>query len=153
MASREALAASLPVVDIYPMDTRRAQLYLRLMASYWMVFGLITAFYPRLMGLFQTADGVSAGTEFSDHVWFHGGLDILAFCIILFALAREAPSPKVVGAVGVAALMPTLAIGYSIAATPYWSPLFIVAGVGCLAFAVWGLKLSASSRSEAERAG
>jgi hypothetical protein len=130
------------------MDPRRAQLYLRLMAAYWMVFGFITAFYPRLMDLFQTADGISARTDFSDHVWFHGGLDILAFCILLLAIAREAPSPKMVGAAGVAALMPTLAIGYSIVATPYWSPLFIVAGAGCLAFAVWGLALAASGRTQ-----
>ena len=126
------------------MNPRRAQLYLRLMALYWMVFGLITAFYPRLMDLFQSAEGVGAKTPFSNHVWFHGGLDILAFCILLFALAREAPSSRVVGAVGVAALMPTLAIGYSFLATPYWSPLFLIAGAGCLAFAVWGLALAAS---------
>jgi hypothetical protein len=126
------------------MNPRRAQLYLRLMASYWMVFGLITAFFPNLMDLFQTSAGVGAKTPFSDHVWFHGGLDILAFCVLLFALARETPSAKLVGAVGVAALMPTLAIGYSLFATPYWNPLFAVAGAGCLAFAVWGLVLSAS---------
>jgi hypothetical protein len=124
------------------MNTTRAQLYLKLMASYWMVFGLITAFYPRLMDLFQTTEGINAKTVFSDHVWLHGGFDILAFCVLLFALAREAPSRKVIGAVGVAALMPTLAIGYSFAATPFWSPLFLVAGAGCLAVAVWGLVLS-----------
>jgi hypothetical protein len=32
--------------------------------------------------------------------------------------------------------MPTIAIAWSIVATPFWSPLFIVAGAGCLAFAV-----------------
>ena len=124
------------------MESRRAQLYLRLMASYWLVFGLITALYPRLMDLFQTPEGVAAKTPFSDHVWFHGGLDIIAFCVLLFALSREAPSRGTVRGAGIAALLPTLAIGYSLVATPYWNPLFIVAGVGCLAFAVWGFLLS-----------
>ena len=30
------------------------------MAAYWLVFGLITTFYPALMDLFQTAEGVAA---------------------------------------------------------------------------------------------
>lgn len=130
------------------MNPRRAQLYLRLMASYWLVFGLITAFYPRLMDLFQTAEGVGAKTAFSNHVWFHGGFDILAFCILLFALSRESPSPRMIRAVATAALLPTAAIGYSFFATSYWSPLFLVAFAGCLAFAGWGAAL-ASSRSPA----
>lgn len=127
------------------MDASRAKLFLRLMAGYWLVFGLITTFAPGLMDLFQTPEGVSAKSAFSTHVWFHGGLDILALCVVLLALARETPSRQVVGAAGTAALMPTIAIAYSIVATPYWNPLFIVAGLGCLAFAVWGIALSAGS--------
>lgn len=124
------------------MDTNRHQLYLTLMAAYWLVFGLITTFYPALMDLFQTDVGVGAKTAFSDHVWFHGGLDIIALVIVLFALSREAGiSPRVLRAVAVAALMPTLAIAWSLLATPYWNPLFTGAGLGTLAFAVWGFML------------
>lgn len=128
------------------MDVARAKLYLRLLASYWLVFGLITTFAPGLMDLFQSPAGVAAKSAFSAHVWFHGGLDILAFCIVVFALAGEVPSARIVRAVGIAALMPTLAIAYSLVATPYWNPLFVGAGLGCLAFAVWGIALGAAKR-------
>jgi hypothetical protein len=38
--------------------------------------------------------------------------------------------------------MPTIAIGYSLAGTPFWNALFTVAGVGCLAFVIWGFVLA-----------
>jgi hypothetical protein len=111
-----------------------------------LVFGLITAFAPGLMDLFQSPEGVSAKSAFSSHVWFHGGLDILAFCIVVFGLSLGEPSARMVRAVGVAALLPTTAIAYSLAATPYWNPLFVVAGLGCLSFAAWGITLGARNR-------
>ena len=94
------------------------------------------------MDLFQTEEGINAKTAFSDHVWFHGGLDIISLCIVLFALSREAVSKNMLKAAALAALMPTIAIGYSLVSTLYWNPMFIVAGVGCLAFVIWGLMLA-----------
>jgi CHASE2 domain-containing sensor protein len=102
------------------------------------VFGLITTFYVRIMDLFQTSEGVAAGTAFSDHVWFHGGLDILALCV----LSTQPPSRTMLRAAALAALGPTIAIAWSLVATSWWNPLFAVAGLGCFAFAVWGFLLS-----------
>ena len=112
-------------------------------AAYWLGFGLITTFYPRLMDLFQTPEGVAAKTVFSDHVWFHGGLDIISFSILLLFLSRERVSSRMLRGTSLATLMPVLAIGYSYLATPFWTPLFLVAGGGCLAFSVWGFALAA----------
>lgn len=85
---------------------------------------------------------MQAKTDFSNHVWFHGGLDIIAFCVLLFALSATTPNKRMIQAVAVAALCPTIAIVYSLVATPYWNPLFIAAGIGCLAFAIWGFVLA-----------
>ena len=68
----------------------------------------------------------------------HGGFDILSVSILVFALSQASISRLMLRAVGVAAFMPAIAIGYSLVGTPYWNPLFIVAGIGCLAFAVAG---------------
>ena len=116
--------------------------YFLSMGAYWLIFGLITTFYVRLMNLFQTAEGVTANTAFSNHVWFHGGLDILALCVLLFALSTQPPSRTMLRAAALAALGPTIAITWSLVATSWWNPLFAVAGLGCLAFAVWGFLLS-----------
>ena len=125
------------------MNPKHSKLYLRLMAVYWLVFGLITIFYPKLMDLFQTDAGINAKTPFSNHVWFHGGWDILALVVLLLALARESSvSSRMLRAAALAALMPTIAIGYSLIATPFWNPLFLGAGLGTLAFAVWGFVLA-----------
>ena len=62
------------------------------MASFWLVFGLGTTFYPRMMQLFMTAEGIAASTAFSDQVWLHGGMDILAACLLLFALSTVPPT-------------------------------------------------------------
>ena len=123
-------------------SSKVSRTYLVSMAAYWFVFGLITTFYPKLMDLFQTEEGINAKSVFSDHVWFHGGLDIIALCIVLLALSREAVSKNMLKAAALAALMPTIAIGYSLVSTLYWNPMFIVAGVGCLAFVIWGLMLA-----------
>lgn len=112
------------------------------MVAFWLVFGLITTFSPGLMDLFQTPEGVAAKTPFSDHVWMHGGFDILSVCVLVFAISRLPPTSRTLRAVGVAALLPTFAIAWSLVATPYWNPLFIVAGLGCLSFGVGGFIFS-----------
>jgi hypothetical protein len=123
-------------------DSTKTKTYFTAMGAYWLVFGLITIFYPKLMDMFQTEIGVSEKTAFSDHVWLHGGFDIVALCVLLFALSRESVSHKIIKATAIAALMSTIAITYSIIATPYWSLLFIGAGLGCFAFAIWGFILA-----------
>jgi hypothetical protein len=133
------------------MESRRlARAYLVGAATYWLIFGLITTFYPKLMDLFQTPEGVAAKTVFSDHVWFHGGLDIIAFSIVLLFLSRENVSARMLRGTGLAALMPVLAIGFSYAATPFWKPVFLVAGAGCLGFALWGFSLARRVERDAE---
>jgi len=57
------------------------------MAIFWLVFGLGTTFYPRMMQLFMTPAGIAASTAFSDQVWLHEGLDILSVCLLLAALS------------------------------------------------------------------
>lgn len=116
--------------------------FLVAMAAYWLIFGLVTTFHPALMDLFQTREGIAAKTAFSDHVWFHGGLDILSLCVLLFALSTQRPSRTMLRAAAVAALGPTIAIAWSLAATHWWNPLFVVAGLGCFAFALWGFALA-----------
>jgi hypothetical protein len=116
--------------------------YFLSMGVYWLIFGLITTFYVPLMDLFQTPQGIAAKTAFSNHVWLHGGLDILSLCVLLFALSTQPPSRTILRATAVAALGPTVAITWSLVATSWWNPLFTVAGLGCFSFAVWGFLLS-----------
>jgi hypothetical protein len=132
------------------MTPKSSRLYLMCMSLFWLVFGLITAFYPALMDLFQTSEGVAAKTIYSNHIWSHDGFDIIAFCILLYTLAGEVPSRRMIRGVAIAASMPAIAIFYSYFSTPYWNPLFLVAGAGCLAFVIWGLAIS--SRPEINRA-
>jgi hypothetical protein len=115
------------------------KIYFIAMGAYWLVFGLITILYPKMMDMFQTENGIGAKTLFSNHVWLHGGFDIVTLCILLFALSGEVVSRRLLRATAIAALMPTIAIFYSLIATSYWNPLFIGAGLGCFAFVVWGL--------------
>ena len=67
-----------------PTASRR---YLIAMALFWMVFGLGTTFYPRMMQMFMTQEGIAASTASSDSVWLHDGLDILSVTVLLFALS------------------------------------------------------------------
>ena len=124
---------------------RPVKTYLVGMVLFWGVFGLITTFMPSLMDLFQTPEGIAAKTAFSDHVWRHDGLDILALCIVLFALSGTAVNARVLRAVALAALLPTIGIFHSLATTVWWNPLFIGAGLGCFAFVVWGFVLARKS--------
>ena len=120
-----------------------AKVYLTAMAAFWFIFGLITTFYPALMNLFQTETGISAVTVYSNHIWLHDGIDILAITVLLFALSRENTSRSMVRASAIVALLVTIAITYALLATPYWNILFLVPGLCCLAFAIWGFRLAA----------
>src|SRR5436190_18854441 len=117
------------------------KIYFIAMAAFWLIFGLITAFYPALMNLFQTETGVNAVTTYSDHIWRHDGFDIIAISVLLFALSRETASRNMVRAATIVALLVTVAIISSLVTTPYWNMLFLVPGLSCLAFAVWGFVL------------
>ena len=121
-------------------DTGR--IYLKAMAIFWSVFGLITTFYPKLMELFMSDRGKDATTAFSDQVWLHGGLDILSVAVLLFVLSTFRPTEIILKGAAVVALMPTAAIIYTLVATPFWTPLFLIPGVGCFAFAVIGFVLA-----------
>jgi hypothetical protein len=119
------------------------KIYFIAMAAFWLVFGLITTFYPALMNMFQTETGIGAVTTYSDHIWRHDGFDIIAISVLLFALSRETVSRNLLIAAASVALLVTIAIISSILSTPYWNMLFLVPGVSCFAFVVWGFILAA----------
>jgi uncharacterized membrane protein YdfJ with MMPL/SSD domain len=119
------------------------KIYFIAMAAFWFVFGMITTLYPSLMNIFQTEAGVSAVTNYSDHIWRHDGFDIIAISVLLFALSREIVSRNMLRATAVVALLVTIAIISSILTTPYWNMVFLVPGVSCFAFAIWGFMLAA----------
>jgi hypothetical protein len=116
------------------------------MAAFWFIFGLITMFYPPLMNMFQTEIGVNAVTAYSNHVWRHDGFDILAISVLLFALSRETVSRNMLRASAIVALLVTVAILSSLVTTDYWNSLFLVPGISCFAFSVWGFMLAAKTR-------
>jgi len=122
------------------------KIYFIAMATFWLVFGLITTFYPVLMNMFQTETGISAVTTYSDHIWRHDGFDIIAISVLLFALSRETVSRNMLIAAASVALLATLVIISSLFTTPYWNMLFLVPGVGCFAFVVWGYMLVAKTK-------
>jgi hypothetical protein len=119
------------------------KVYFVAMAAFWLVFGLITTFYPALMNMFQTETGINAVTTYSDHIWRHDGFDIIAISVLLFALSRETVSRNILWAAITVAMLVTVAIMSSILTTPYWNMLFLVPGLVALAFAVWGYMLAA----------
>ena len=122
------------------------KIYFIAMAAFWLVFGLITTFYPSLMNMFQTETGISAVTTYSDHIWRHDGFDIIAISVLLFALSRETVSRNLLIAAASVALLATIAIISSILSTPYWNMLFLVPGISCFAFVVWGFMLAAKAK-------
>ena len=122
------------------------KIYFSAMAAFWLIFGLITTFYPALMNMFQTESGINAVTNYSDHIWRHDGFDIIAISVLLFALSRETVSRNILRATAVVALLVTIAILSSIISTPYWNMLFLVPGLSCLAFVIWGLRLASKAR-------
>lgn len=136
---------------MYNTSTKTTRLYLICLTVFWLVFGLITTFYPRLMDLFQTEEGVKAKTAFSNHIWRHDGLDIIAVCILLFSLSQQTTvSQNLIRAAALATLMPAIAIAYSLIATPYWNPLFIAAGLACVVFVIWGFVLASRDNGSAK---
>lgn len=122
------------------------KVYFLAMAAFWFIFGLITTFYPALMNLFQTEAGISAITDYSIHVWFHDGLDIISISVLLFALSRETVSRFTIQAAAVVALLVAFGIANSLLTTPYWNMMFLVPGVSCLAFSIWGFMLASRTR-------
>jgi hypothetical protein len=122
------------------------KLYFTSMAAFWLIFGIITAFFPQLMNLFQTEEGISAVTTYSDHIWRHDGLDIIAISVLLYALSRENASRNMLTAAAIVASLVTLAIISSLLTTPYWNMFFLVPGVSCFAFAVWGFMLASKAK-------
>ena len=120
-----------------------AKVYLIAMATFWLIFGLITTFYPALMNMFQTEAGINAVTAYSNHIWRHDGFDIIAISVLLFALSREKVSRNILWAAITVAMLVTVAILSSMLTTPYWNMLFLVPGLSCFAFAVWGYMLAA----------
>ena len=120
-----------------------AKVYFIAMSAFWLVFGLITTFYPALMNLFQTQTGINSVTSYSDHIWRHDGFDIISISVLLFALSREAVSRNMLRAAAIVALLVTVAILSSLFTTSYWNMLFLVPGLSCFAFAVWGFMLAA----------
>jgi hypothetical protein len=125
------------------------QLYLRALAVFWLAFGLITTFYPRVMELFMTDRGQDAGTAFSRNVWLHDGLDILAVSLLLLVMSTMAITRKALLAAATVALAPVAAILYSLVATDFWSPLFLLPAAAAAAFAVYGFLLASRQRAEA----
>ena len=119
------------------------KVYFIAMAAFWFIFGVITIFCPALMNMFQTETGISSVTTYSDHIWRHDGFDIIAISVLLFALSRETVSRNILIAAASVALLVTIAIISSLLTTPYWNMLFLVPGVSCLAFVVWGFLLAA----------
>jgi len=112
------------------------------MAIYWLGFGLGTTFYPAMLQMFMTPEGISASTTFSDHVWLHDGLDILSVALLIFVLGGVRATRTTLRAAATVAALPAIAMIYGLLMTPYWSPLFLIPGAGCFAFAVWGFVLS-----------
>ena len=112
------------------------------MAIFWLVFGLGTAFYPRMMQLFMTQDGITASTAFSDHVWLHDGLDIISVCLLLFALSTIPATKTTLRLAAFVGLLPTLGIISGLVSTPFWAPLILIPAAGCFGFAVYGFWLS-----------
>ena len=127
---------------------RKGVAYFRALAGFYVVFGLITTFYPRLMQLFMTDEGVDATTRFSNQVWLHGGLDILSVALLLFVLSLLPVRALTLRAAAFVALMPTAAILYTFLATPFWNPLFQVPGAAALTFAMAGFMLAGSLDDE-----
>ena len=122
------------------------KVYFIAMATFWFIFGIITTFFPALMNMFQTSSGISAVTNYSDHIWRHDGLDIIAISVLLFTLSRETVSRNILRAAAVVALLVTIAIISSLLTTTYWNMLFLVPGLSCFAFAVWGFMLAAKTK-------
>jgi hypothetical protein len=112
------------------------------MATFWLGFGLGTTFYPRMMQMFMTPEGIAASTPFSDQVWLHGGLDILSVSVLLVALSTVPATKTTLRLAATVGLLPVAAMIYTLVATPFWSPLFLIPAAGCAGFAAYGFLLA-----------
>ena len=119
-----------------------ARNYFRVLALFWLTFGVITIFYPRFMQLFMTQRGEDASSEFADNLWLHDGLDILAVSILLLLLSTMPITQASLRAAAVVSLIPVIAIVYSVVATPFWSELFLLPAAAALGLSIWGLSLA-----------
>ena len=131
------------------MDTKKsnwAKVYLVAMSIFYLGFGMITLFYPKMMQMFQSPEGIAAGSSFANNIWMHEGLDILSVALILFVLSRNAVTPAILRTAAIVALMPFIAIVYSYFATPFWTALFFGPAVFCLIFSGWGFVLAAQKK-------
>lgn len=126
--------------------------YFRVLAVFYLAFGLITTFSPRLMQLFMTEKGVEASTPFSDQLWLHEGLDILSVAILLFAFTLVPTTRVALRAAAAVALLPVMAIVYTFLATPFWSPLFLAPAAAAFALAAWGFGLTLPRGGDARSA-
>src|SRR5258706_6183499 len=98
------------------------------------------------MNMPKSKTEINAVPIYSNQLWRHDGFDIIAISVLLFALSRETTSRNMLRAAAVVALLVTIAIMSSILTTPYWNMLFLVPGVCCLGFVVWGFMLAAKAR-------
>lgn len=119
-----------------------SKIYFIAMGAFWFIFGIITTFFPSLMNMFLTSEGINSTTTYSDHVWRHDGFDILSISVFFFALSRETASRNMIRAGAIVALLVTVAIFSSLLTTQYWNMLFIVPGITCLGFTIWGFRLT-----------
>lgn len=134
------------------MAERKGQIYLGAMAALWLVFGVITIFYPPLMELFMTERGREADTAFSRQLWIHEGFDILAVALLLFILSRMTITAMTLRAAAAVVLFPTAAILYTIITTPFWSVAFLILAVVMVGLALYGFALARSASDAAARA-
>lgn len=124
-------------------DLKTGRNFLYAMCIFWLFFAIAATFLPVILGLFQTDIGLSARTDYSDHVWMHGGLDIFSVAAIAFFLARgDVITANMLRGMAVAAAMPTIAIIVSLTTTQYWAPYFGLAGIGTFTFVVWGFVIA-----------
>ena len=129
-----------------PPKPKTAKVYFMAMAAFWLVFGLIATFSPSLMNMFQTENGIKSATTYSNHIWLHDGIDILSISVLLFAISRERSSRNLLRASAIVALLVTFVIIYAILSTSYWNLLFLVPGICCFVFAIWGFRLAGRFR-------
>ena len=127
----------------------QGQVYLQALAIFWLVFGLITTFYPRVMELFMTDRGRDAGSSFSRNLWLHDGLDILCVALLLLVLSTMPATRKILLAAATVSLAPVVAISYSLVATDFWSASFLIPAAAAAGFAVYGFLLARTSRPHA----
>jgi len=125
---------------------RSSKIYLRTMAVFWMMVGLSGILNPASMDSFHSEIGLEESSSFSDHVWFHGGLDILSWAIILFAISFEKISRRMTYIIAISALGPTFASVYSVLFTPFWTNMFFISGLMAFLFFVWGIVIANSMK-------